>query len=302
VQITSNFQTEPFPRQEKQFLAVPIPLDFDLVHGFAKGRISVIMPAYNEAHCIEQSIASVKRQFDEFSSDYEIILVDDGSEDGTGKLVQSLAPSRVKVVSYVENRGKGFAVKTGFNHVTGEYTFIMDSDLEVVPTELQEYIDTLKSLDVVIGSKRHPGSIVRTVALRRFLSLGYNVLERLLVGVRVSDTQAGLKGWRSTTLYKVVPLMSVKGYAFDLELLAIASLLGVRVKELPVDIELRGSVGTKQLILMLIDTFRIAYRLRLRRSYQKKLPYFSRAPALIIPWTAIRDSIKSLSHVRRGSP
>ncbi len=302
MQLNSGFRNEPLSWNEKDLLEVERPLSLRDPHGFAKGRISVIMPAYNEAHCIEKSIASVKRQFDEFSQDYEIILVDDGSEDGTGKLVQSLAPSKVKVVSYAENRGKGFAVKTGFNHVTGEYTFIMDSDLEVVPTELQVYIDALKSLDVVIGSKRHPGSVVRAVALRRFLSLGYNVLERLLVGVRVSDTQAGLKGWRSRILYKVVPLMSVEGYAFDLELLAIASLLGVRVKELPVDIELRGSVGTKQLILMLIDTFRIAYRLRLRRSYQKKLPYFSKAPALFIPWKAIRESIKSFSRVRHASP
>ena len=282
-------------------LTVPRHPELELLHGFTKGRISIIMPAYNEAHCIEESIASVKRQFDEFSDDYEIILVDDGSEDGTGKLVQSLAPSKVKVVSYAENRGKGFAVKTGFNHVTGEYTFIMDSDLEIVPTELQEYIDTLKSSDLVIGSKRHPGSIVRAVALRRFLSLGYNVLERLLVGVRVSDTQAGLKGWKSTVLRKVVPLMSIKGYAFDLELLAIASLLGVRLKELPVDIELRGSVGTKQLILMLIDTFRIAYRLRLKRSYQKNLPDFSEVHSLLIQWPAIRESIKSIPRFRRAS-
>src|SRR5206468_8822307 len=141
--------------------------------------------------------------------------------------------------------------------------------LEIFPRELQAYLEALQSSDVVIGSKRHPQSIVRTPAMRRFLSIGYNILERLLVGVRVSDTQVGLKGWKSSVLYKVVALMSVKRYAFDLELLAIASLLGANVKELPVNIELRVSLRPKQLLLMLIDSLRIASRLSLRSWYQQ---------------------------------
>jgi len=254
-----------------------------LVDGFVKGRVSIIMPAYNEVDFVLKSIASVQQQFGDLCDDYEIILVDDGSNDGTGKLVQSLKPSKVKVVSYGENKGKGFAFRTGFNKVTGEYTFLVDSDLEIFPRELRAYFEALQSSDVVIGSKRHPQSIVRTPTMRRFLSIGYNILERLLVGVRVTDTQVGLKGWKSSVLYKVVPLMSVKRYAFDLELLAIASLLGANVKELPVNIELRVSLRPKQLLLMLIDTLGIAYRLRLRRWYQKNLVDFSETYRPIIP-------------------
>lgn len=257
--------------------------DPQLVEGFVKGRISIIMPAFNEADYVVKSIALVKQQFGNLCDDYEIILVDDGSQDGTAQLVKSLKPSRVKLVSYGENKGKGFAFRTGFHKVTGEYTFVIDSDLEIAPKDLRKYVDALRSSDVVIGSKRHPESVVRTPVIRRFLSLGYNILERLLVGVHVTDTQVGLKGWKSSVLYKVVPLMSVKRYAFDLELLAIASLLGARVRELPVDIELRVSLRPKQLFLMLLDTLGIAYRLRLRRWYQKNLVDYSETYRSFIP-------------------
>jgi glycosyltransferase involved in cell wall biosynthesis len=256
----------------------------ELKDGFVKGRISIIMPAYNEADCIAQSIASATAQFEKICVDFEIIVVDDGSTDGTDRIVQTVGDDRVKVAGYRGNKGKGHALKEGFNFATGEFSFLLDSDLEIGARDLSAYLTALKAADIVIGSKRHPLSIVETPVVRKFLSLGFNILERGLTGVHASDTQAGLKAARSSALYKIFPLLSVKKYAFDAELLAVASLLRLQIRELPVQIELDATFGARKVFRMFIDLLGIAYRIRLKRWYQKNLARMSDTYKPIIPW------------------
>jgi glycosyltransferase involved in cell wall biosynthesis len=256
----------------------------ELQDGFVKGRISIIMPAFNEADCIAKSIAAATEQFRTVLRDFEIIVVDDGSTDETRLIAEDVYNERVKVVGYKQNRGKGYALKEGFNHVTGEFTFLVDSDLEIRAKELNAYVATLEAADIVIGSKRHPLSVVQTPALRMFLSLGFNILERLLTGVRVSDTQAGIKGTRSIALYGILPLLSVKKYAFDAELIAVASLLDYRIKELPVFIQLRAAFSVRQVFRMFVDLLGIAYRLRVKRWYQKNMAKMSETYKPVIRW------------------
>ena len=120
--------------------------------------------------------------------------------------------------------------------------------------------------------------------MRMFLSLGFNVLERLLTGMRATDSQAGLKAARSEALYKVLPLLSVKRYAFDAELLAVASLFDFKIVELPVNIDLRATFSARQVFRMLIDLLGIAYRLRIRRWYQRNKLSMAKTYSPIIPW------------------
>ncbi len=242
------------------------------------------MPAYNEAKCIGKSIADAKKQFEAVSKDYELIVVDDGSNDGTRRIIEELGDRKFQIVGYDRNQGKGYAIKVGLHHATGQFTFLMDSDSEIRPKELTSYVNALEAADFVIGSKRHSLSTVRTPAMRRFLSLGFNILERILTGVRATDTQAGLKAARSTALYQVLPLLSVKRYAFDAELLAVASLFNFKITELPVDIELKGTFSARQVFRMLIDLMGIAYRLRIRRWYQKSMVEMSESYKPIIRW------------------
>jgi dolichyl-phosphate beta-glucosyltransferase len=249
-----------------------------------KNRISIVMPAFNEADCIGKGVADVDKQFEAVSEDYEIIVVDDGSNDGTRKIVEEITDKRVKLVGYERNQGKGHAIKLGLYHATGQIAFLIDSDSEIQAKDLTNYVDALESADFVIGSKRHPLSTVRTPAGRRFLSLGFNVLERLLTGVHATDTQAGLKAARSTALYQVLPLLSVKRYAFDAELLAVASLFDFKIKELPVNIDLKATFSARQVFRMFIDLLGIAYRLRIRHWYQRNKASMSNTYNPIIQW------------------
>src|SRR2546422_5394680 len=98
--------------------AEPWTLEREIVDGFVKGRVSIIMPAYNEGDCIRKNVAEITRQFGMVCEDYEIIVVDDGSIDGTRRLVETLPDHRVKLVSYHRNEGKGYALRRGFSRVT----------------------------------------------------------------------------------------------------------------------------------------------------------------------------------------
>lgn len=255
-----------------------------LVNGFVKGRVSVIMPAFNEADCIGSSIVDVGRKFSEIFSDYEIIVVDDGSTDGTRNVAESSKEKNVRVISYNRNQGKGHAFRTGFYKATGEITFLVDGDSEIMAKDLVSYVKALGSSDIAIGSKRHPDSVVRTPVIRKILSLGFNVFERLLTGTRARDTQAGFKAAKSQVFYEVLPLVTAKRYCFDLELLAVASLLGFETKELPVFINLKALSNPQRVMRMVVDVLGIAYRLRITRWYQKNIVTMSDTYDPMIKW------------------
>ena len=249
-----------------------------------RGRVSVILPAYNEGEHIAENIALVKDLFSSACNELEIIVVDDGSTDETLVAAEGTADEQTKIVGYPRNQGKGHAIRQGFRRVTGEVTFILDSDMEIAPRDLHQYLNALNSVDIAIGSKRHRLSQVRTPAMRMFLSLGFNLLERMLTGVRATDTQAGLKCAKSEALYEILPLLSVKKYAFDAEMLAVASLLKFKIGELPVEIDLRASFSARKVSRMLVDLLGIAYRLRIRRWYQENHKQMTDTYRPIIRW------------------
>lgn len=249
-----------------------------------KERISIIMPAYNEADCVADSIASTTEQFESTHKDLEIIVVDDGSVDETRRMAETVRDRRVRVVGYRSNKGKGYALKEGFSFVTGEFSFLVDSDSEICARNLRSYVRELENADIVVGSKRHPDSVITAPTVRKFLSISFNLLERILTGVKVSDTQSGLKGAKSGALYRILPLLSVKRYAFDAELLAVASVANLRIKEMPVQIHLTATFSLSQAFRMLIDLLGIAYRLRVKHWYQKNMIRMSESYKPIIPW------------------
>lgn len=258
---------EPAPRTER-------PETLEAVEATPRfiPSVSVIMPAFNEEGSIAQCIRNVSASLDCTGNPFEIIVVDDGSTDNTRAEALGVRNNPlVKVVGYSENRGKGFAIKHGVKYATGDVVVFRDSDLDVMPGLIGRYVNTLRDYDIAIASKCHPDSHVKKPFLRKVLSCGFHILVMLLTGVRVSDTQSGLKAFRREALEEIVGLISVKRHAYDVEVLTVARLLKMRIAELPVNIELSSRFSVRSIVRMLVDLMGITYRLRVIHWYQRNL-------------------------------
>jgi len=231
--------------------------------------VSFVMPAFNEESNIMKAVKDLVHVAGQLEVRYEIIVVDDGSLDGTLSKVMDYADSSscVKVVSYGKNMGKGFAIKTGFSHARGEDVVFIDSDLEIDPNQIDKYLKALEFAEMVIASKWHPQSRVQVRPIRRFLSRCFNLLVRMLTGAKMTDTQTGLKAVRKRALEKTFSKLAVKRYAYDVELLAVAGRDGIKTVELPVFLRLPTMFKLKETWRMFIDLLGIAYRLKINKCY-----------------------------------
>jgi glycosyltransferase involved in cell wall biosynthesis len=239
------------------------------------GKISVVLPAYNEAEHIVRNLLETVSVLSKFEYDFEVIVVDDGSPDKTylhaARLLAS-HPQRVRVVRYEENRGKGNALMAGTWFASGEYVVFLDADMDLHPVQIPTLLGVAEAsgADVVVGSKMHPLSNVDYPKKRRLYSWGYYVLVRALFGLPVSDTQTGLKVFRREVLERVFPLMLVKRFAFDVEVLANAHRLGYQIVNAPVTLDFRRALGRlnwRNVFKMLRDTLAIFYRMKIIRYY-----------------------------------
>jgi dolichol-phosphate mannosyltransferase len=233
--------------------------------------ISVIMPAHNLETQIVSSVEKARKVLEEISPDYEVVVVDDGSSDSTSSEVSSIRDERVTFVRNHVNQGKGYSVKRAVRVTRGQYVIMLDADNDLNYGKLKRYLSLLDNNDIVIASKRHPRAVYQAPLSRKFLSLAFNALVRLLTGVNRSDTQAGVKAFKGDVLKRVMKFVLVKRYAFDVEMLVVANLLGLKVAEVPVTVRQSRRFSVKGVMYMLIDLLGIAYRLRIVRWYQKSL-------------------------------
>ena len=239
--------------------------------------LSVVVPVYNQAAGIEANVAEIERRVAAgFDRRFEIVVVSDGSDDRTEEHALRHGSSRVRVFHYDRNLGKGYAVKLGARESHGRWVALVDADLDLDPAAIPGYLRLAEQehLDFVVGSKRHPESQVSYPRSRRVTSWAYQQLVRVLFRLDVRDTQVGLKLFRREVADEVLPLLIVKQFAFDLELLAVARSLGFeRIAEQPVrlDYQFTGS-GVRSLAVLraLVDTLAIFYRLRILHYYDRK--------------------------------
>ena len=241
--------------------------------------LTTVVPVYNGGEEIVENVMAIQRAVAEGlgGDDFELIVVSDGSLDDSGeRLLAARSRVGIRVIHYDRNLGKGYAVKVGALASHGEWVALVDSDLDLDPSAVPSYLDVARreQLDFAIGSKRHPESTVEYPRSRRVASWCYQQLNRLLFRLDVSDTQVGLKVFSRRVVDEVVPLLLVKQFAFDLELLAVATALGYgRVEELPVRLRYRftgSALGSVTVARALWDTAAIFYRLRVLRTYQRK--------------------------------
>ncbi|MGC9220226.1 MAG: glycosyltransferase [Solirubrobacteraceae bacterium] len=245
--------------------------------------ISLITPVVNGAGYIAASVGTVVDVLARTGRSFEVIVVCDGSTDGTPALAARTGDQRVRVVELPNNSGKGYAICAGIAHANGRLIGWLDADLDVAPDAITRAIDELESgdFDAAIGSKRHPQSHISYPLMRQLLSAGYFSLVRALLRVKVSDTQTGAKVFRREVLETVSPLLLVKRYAFDLEVLAVATAFGFdRFVEIPVELRYRtftgSGINTREVRRMFIDSLAIAYRIHLRHWYVRQFAQLQR--------------------------
>jgi glycosyltransferase involved in cell wall biosynthesis len=251
--------------------------------------LTVVIPVYNGGDEIVENVRVIQRAVTEAlpGEKVELIVVSDGSIDDTAeRLLAARSDSRMRVIHYDRNLGKGYAVKTGALASHGAWVAFVDADLDLDPAVIPGYLALARSeqLDFAIGSKRHPDSVVDYPLSRRIASRCYQQLNRVLFRLDVRDTQVGLKIFSRAVVEDVLPLLLVKRFAFDLELLAVSSAFGHRrVRELPVRLEYRFSgsqLRSRAVARALWDTAAIFYRLRILKTYQRKRHLLRGASAL----------------------
>jgi len=240
--------------------------------------LSVIIPVYKQEKTIKKDLLRIKKSLDEAGWNYEIIVVVDGKIDKSYQRAKKTASSRLKVYGYKENQGKGYAIRFGMKKAKGDYIAFIDAGMEINPLGLSMLLQHLVwyDADIIVGSKRHPVSQVDYPLIRKILSWGYFELVKLLFGLKISDTQAGIKVFKKEVLEEILPVLLVKKYAFDIEMLAVAYAFGHRrIFDGPIKFDYQFGSLTKAatlrtVFLMLQDTMAIFYRLKILRYYQKK--------------------------------
>lgn len=196
--------------------------------------LSVVIPAYNE----EQRLpATLTRIYDYFAGQpypVEVIVVDDGSVDGTYEVCRHYQD--LVVLRNDRNYGKGYSVRRGILAARGEYILFSDADLATPIAESAKLLRALESYDVAIGSRGLPESlVVRQSLLREFLGHTFNLFVRLITGLPYTDTQCGFKAFRREAAHCLFRHLRCHRFSFDVELLLTARHLGLRVVEVPVE-------------------------------------------------------------------
>lgn len=240
-------------------------------------KLSIVIPAYKEEKNIYKTIDDILQSHDILDYDYEVIVVVDGSPDNTAKEAKRHKSKKVQVFEYFPNQGKGHALKYGTKKAIGDIITFADAGGDFDPKQFDKCVKLMEVFDAdfVIGSKRHPASRVNYPLLRRVYSKGYHTLVKILFGLRVTDTQTGLKFLKKKVAKDVMPRVLVKQYAFDLEMLVIAWQLGYRrIFEAPVEMNFNsakiGAANFRTIKKMIMDTMAVFYRARILDYYRKR--------------------------------
>lgn len=204
-------------------------------------EISLIIPAYNEARSVAATIDAAAAALGRLTDRFEVIVVDDGSLDGTGTKAQALAAAHpyLHVVTHSQRLGKGAAVRTGMLKAQGTWRFFMDADLSYPPEQIGLLWHPLThGYQVAIGQRRDLRPYRRHG--RRLAAQMFRLWVRTAAGLSFSDPQCGVKGFCADAAQTLFPPLRTQGFAFDVELLLRAKRLGLRMTEVAVDWQDRG--------------------------------------------------------------
>ncbi len=234
--------------------------------------LTVVLPYFNPGGALRKTVEETVAALRGTGLSFEVVAVSDGSTDGSERSIEGMFPEDLVHVVLPGRRGKGEALRTGFQAGRGGYIGFIDADGDIPPALLSDFVQLVRSSapDVLIGNKRDPASRVVYPPLRRLYSWVYHHLVRLAFGLRVNDTQAGIKLVRRQVLADVLPRTVVQGFAFDLELLVLAERLGYTdVVEAPIEVRRRFSstVSPAAVARTVTDTVGVWWRLHVTHGY-----------------------------------
>lgn len=200
-------------------------------------KISVVLPTYNELNNIEKLVSRVQKTLKKITPNYEIIIVDDNSPDGTGHFMKkkSLNDKNIKVLIRKEKTGLGDAYKYGFKYITGDIIFQMDADLSHNPKDIPKFVKALQYNDVVIGSRYIKGGLnLNSDRKRIIISKVANLLASFFFRLRQSDCTNGYRAYKRKVIDKILPHITCQKYVFLVEMLEKAKQFGFTVGEVPI--------------------------------------------------------------------
>ncbi len=202
-------------------------------------QFSIVIPAYNESSRIRPTLDEILRHVAEQKWDVEVVVVDDGSKDDTPAIIREYASRHpeIRLVQNPGNRGKGFSVRNGMLHARGDVCLFTDADLSSPITEAHKLFEAVRDgADLAIGSRwlRAELQTERQPLYRQLFGRVFNLLLRIVLGLRFADTQCGFKAFRREAAQRIFPLQKIERWGFDPEILYLARRLGLRTVEIPV--------------------------------------------------------------------
>jgi dolichyl-phosphate beta-glucosyltransferase len=201
-------------------------------------HLSVVIPVYNEGKIIRRNLETVHSYLQTLGFEYEIVVVNDGSSDDTLQQIAGMKDRHLCVISYAENKGKGFAVNRGMMAARGQYRLFMDMDLSTALTEIPQFLQCVRDglCDICVGNRHSIGlSSQKRPWHRALLGKIFSVLSSISSGCQLSDFTCGFKIFTAQACEKVFPRQHIYNWAFDTELIGIARRLGLRVHQMPVE-------------------------------------------------------------------
>ena len=231
--------------------------------------LSVVIPAYNEEQRLPRTIEQIERYLDGRRLDYELIIVDDGSTDGTRLVMDAAAArnSKVRLEALPANRGKGRALAAGVAVARGQKVLVTDADLSTPIEELEKLDAAVQAgAGVAIGSRAVKGSRVEIAQpiYRVVMGKVFNLIVQAVLLPGIWDTQCGFKLFRAEVAHPVFGALTTDGFGYDPEVLYLAKRRGVKIAEVPV--VWRNSAPTKVLpIRSSVDMFKHVVRVRFKR-------------------------------------
>ncbi len=233
--------------------------------------ISVIIPAFNEEDRILPTLDQVSLFLDRHFGSWQVLVINDGSRDGTGSLVSTFSQEQPNVARHdlSHNSGKGAAVRFGVHHATGRRILYMDADGAIPIEELHKLQPVMdEGYPIVIGSKSFPKRGGGTKWYRLIMGRVFNAFVRLFLIQGVHDSQCGFKLFEHDAAKTIFEKQTVNGFSFDLEVLYLAQKLGLRFREVPVTwSNISGS--RIHLVHDSIKMFLDIFRIRARHTYKR---------------------------------